>query len=220
MTTSSEKFLGERTMQVVVLVLLSYGLLGCMTGPLRLLGDAGPLVSDWSWQLSLMAGAVVWMFSRHRSQLPLAAQVGCALIVCLPLASNFIERKFVYLNGIQEMYSLLLLAVIAALLQLFVSARSEQPAELTQPITLLIATQALIAGVFISYADGRLLFSDDHPSFLYRLQLLMDEFPSIPFYNTEWNAGYSAREFFPSGVLNVFFLSAPILYFFGDIRII
>lgn len=72
--------------------------------------------------------------------------------------------------------------------------------------------QATLAAAFLTYCGGDLLFSDDHPSFLYRLVLLKEHFPNIPFYNTDWNAGYSAREFFPSGVLNVFFVTAPFLY--------
>ena len=80
----------------------------------------------------------------------------------------------------------------------------------------LLFLQVLIAIVFIKHADGRLLFSDDHPSFLYRLQMLAEHFPRIPFYNPEWNGGYLAREFFPSGVLNIFFLSFPIISYFEN----
>jgi hypothetical protein len=80
----------------------------------------------------------------------------------------------------------------------------------------LLLIQLLLACLFIEFAHGRMLFSDDHPSFYYRLILLKDYFPSIPFYNTDWNAGYSAREFFPSGVLNFFFLVSPILYALPD----
>jgi len=60
---------------------------------------------------------------------------------------------------------------------------------------------------FLTEADGRLLFSDDHPAFLYRLKLLKENFPNIPFYNPLWNAGVESREFFASGVLNLYFLS-------------
>lgn len=79
------------------------------------------------------------------------------------------------------------------------------------PPLLLFFIQSLLALSFLNFADGRLLFSDDHPSFLYRLNLLKDHFPAIPFYNPQWNAGYSAREFFASGILNVYFLSYPLV---------
>lgn len=58
---------------------------------------------------------------------------------------------------------------------------------------------------------GNLLFSDDHPAFLYRLTQLKDHFPRIPFYNPMWNGGVEAREFFPSGILNAFFILFPLV---------
>lgn len=64
----------------------------------------------------------------------------------------------------------------------------------------------------IEATQGRLLFSDDHPAFLYRIVQLKEHFPGIPFYNPMWNGGVEAREFFPSGILNVFLLLAPLIY--------
>lgn len=57
---------------------------------------------------------------------------------------------------------------------------------------------------FLVYSDGKLLISDDHASFYYRLLLLKEQLPHIPFYNTEWNGGYDARDFFATGSLNVY----------------
>ncbi|MCC6953440.1 MAG: hypothetical protein IT290_04930, partial [Deltaproteobacteria bacterium] len=48
---------------------------------------------------------------------------------------------------------------------------------------------------------------------------LKSEFPRIPFYNPLWNAGVEAREFFPSGALNVFFLFSPLVYAFEPTQI-
>jgi MFS family permease len=78
----------------------------------------------------------------------------------------------------------------------------------------LIAT--LLAGPFAFYSTigTGLIFSDDHPSFLYRLIQLKQEFPNIPFYNPGWNGGIEAREFFPSGVLNLFLFFSPLIYLF------
>jgi hypothetical protein len=73
-----------------------------------------------------------------------------------------------------------------------------------------------VLGAFFSFygiAEGRLLFSDDHPAFLYRLIQLQTHFPWIPFYNPMWNGGVEAREFFPSGILNLFLILSPIVYF-------
>lgn len=86
---------------------------------------------------------------------------------------------------------------------------------------LLTLTAAILAGIagFFLESDGRLLFNDDHSAFLYRLAQLKSEFPFIPFYNPDWNGGVEAREFFPSGILNLFLLSMPLLYFFDTVTI-
>ncbi|MCB9029946.1 MAG: hypothetical protein H6619_02765 [Deltaproteobacteria bacterium] len=72
----------------------------------------------------------------------------------------------------------------------------------------------LLPTFFFQEAAGRLLFSDDHATFLYRLSLLKDNFPAIPFYNPLWNAGFDARDFFATGALNIFLLFSPIIYAF------
>lgn len=56
------------------------------------------------------------------------------------------------------------------------------------------------------------LFTDDHGAVLYRLQLLKDNFPNIPVYNSEWNAGWDWRDFFATGILNIFFIFSPFIY--------
>lgn len=66
----------------------------------------------------------------------------------------------------------------------------------------------------INAAQGRTIFSDDHSVVMYRLQLLVKHFPYIPFYNPLWNAGIDARDFFATGILNLFTLASPLLYLF------
>jgi hypothetical protein len=77
---------------------------------------------------------------------------------------------------------------------------------------------AIIVGLLIwSFqlaSKGELLFSDDHAMFLFRLKLLRENFPSIPFWSPLWNAGFDARDFFATGALNAYILSAPLLYIF------
>ncbi|MDZ4785320.1 MAG: hypothetical protein SGJ02_04505 [bacterium] len=67
---------------------------------------------------------------------------------------------------------------------------------------------------FLSESKGQLLFSDDHASFIYRLQLLKSNFPNIPFYNPDWNAGFDSRDFFATGALSIYLLFLPIIYLF------
>ena len=67
---------------------------------------------------------------------------------------------------------------------------------------------------FLFYCDGNLIFSDDHPVFFYRLQLLRDNFPSVPVYNPLWQAGRDTLHIFATGSLNSFLMFAPLVYIF------
>ncbi len=67
---------------------------------------------------------------------------------------------------------------------------------------------------FFHEAQGRLLFSDDHASFQFRLQSLKDNFPVIPFYHPLWNGGMDARDFFATGALSSFLIFSPLIYLF------
>lgn len=77
-----------------------------------------------------------------------------------------------------------------------------------------------IAYIFLPYffytvLEGNRLFSDDHATFFYRLKLLFEEFPNIPFFNPLWNGGIDERAFFATGSLNIFFVSFPLLKLLG-----
>lgn len=75
-----------------------------------------------------------------------------------------------------------------------------------------IVVAGLLLWSFSVASRGVLLFSDDHPMFLFRLKLLRENFPSIPFWSPLWNAGIDARDFFATGALNAYFLSAPLVH--------
>jgi len=72
---------------------------------------------------------------------------------------------------------------------------------------------ALIWSFDLASKDS-LLYSDDHAMFIFRLQLLKENFPSIPFWSPLWNTGFDARDFFATGSLNMFVLMAPLIYLF------
>jgi len=72
----------------------------------------------------------------------------------------------------------------------------------------------LAAWTFFKQSGGALLFSDDHAMFLFRLQLLKENFPSIPFWSPLWNGGIDARDFFATGALSPFLLTSPLIYLF------
>ena len=73
---------------------------------------------------------------------------------------------------------------------------------------------AFLFYTFLKESGGRPIFSDDHAVFLYRLMLLKDNFPWVPFYHPLWDGGIDVRQFFSTGVLNVFLLGAPLIYSF------
>ncbi len=77
-----------------------------------------------------------------------------------------------------------------------------------------LASIVLIAAAFFAESQGRLLMADDHAMFLFRLKLLKEHFPAIPFWSPLWNAGFDARDFFATGALNAFLISAPLVYLF------
>ena len=77
----------------------------------------------------------------------------------------------------------------------------------------------LLFSGFLSYARGRLLFSDDHPVFLYRLILLREHFPDIPVYNPLWSMGRDTLHIFATGNLNIFLLFYPLVSFFNPLSV-
>lgn len=81
-------------------------------------------------------------------------------------------------------------------------------------IILPLVTSIACVWTFLSQADGSLLFVDDHAMFIFRLRLLKENFPSIPFWSPVWNAGIDARDFFATGALNAFILASPLVYLF------
>jgi hypothetical protein len=79
-------------------------------------------------------------------------------------------------------------------------------------LALPVVSVALLVWSFFLASDGSLLFSDDHAMFIFRLKLLRENFPLIPFWSPLWNAGFDARDFFATGALNAFLLAAPLIY--------
>jgi hypothetical protein len=81
-------------------------------------------------------------------------------------------------------------------------------------IALPVLTAVMSIGIFLNESGGQLLFVDDHAMFIFRLKLLKENFPSIPFWSPLWNGGFDARDFFATGALNAFFLASPLVYLF------
>ncbi|MGI6681218.1 MAG: hypothetical protein ACOX3T_07050 [Bdellovibrionota bacterium] len=79
--------------------------------------------------------------------------------------------------------------------------------------TLFILSPIILSCIFLYEGHRGIVWSDDNPTFIYRLEALKKFFPNIPFYYTGWNSGLDARDFFATGALNIFFLAYPIIKF-------
>lgn len=77
---------------------------------------------------------------------------------------------------------------------------------------------ALAAAVFslrfLESLDYTLIFSDDHPTFLFRLMTLKESFPNVPSYFPLWNGGIEFRDFFASGALAIYLIFYPLIHLF------
>ena len=138
------------------------------------------------------------------------------------LFSHNMKSKWSYYSQHSQLISLsniLFYGAISSLFVIIISAYKFPKFNLSKfSCLLLLIAQALVCYTFYNYVKGRLIFGDDHPSFLYRLQTLYQQFPNIPFYSPEWNAGFEARDYFATGVISVFILVFPILKLWGDIN--
>lgn len=152
--------------------------------------------------LLLFTSGVTLFFTRPTSkELP---ELLAATLLLL-FFSGWLTRPFGLLQGPSIRGEILLFALLATL--------TWKWQRWLLPTALLICHGLLFLWFFQS-ADGRMLFSDDNPTFFYRLLLLKEHFPNIPFYNPLWNGGIDARDFFATGVLNTFLLFSPLIYTF------
>jgi hypothetical protein len=118
--------------------------------------------------------------------------------------SDWLTRGYNFFQGPSIRGEILLFSVISA----FILSNARLSLFRVMPIL----AGLLLFFSFLIESDGRILFSDDHSVFFYRLSLLKEQFPSIPFYNPLWNGGIDARDFFATGALNFFTLFAPFIY--------
>ncbi len=129
----------------------------------------------------------------------------CGLIAIF--FSDWLCQRYAFLQGPLIRGEILLCAAVAFLSLPALAHRSWR--------ALPILSSILLLWSFFEASGGRLLFSDDHAMFIFRLKQLREHFPSIPFWSPVWNGGIDARDFFATGALNPFFLGAPLIYAFG-----
>jgi hypothetical protein len=191
--------------------LLSVGLtlviFGIIASTARLWQFNGPrFIPSGSYTLiPALACAVLALWSARRTATPLTiTPLGGAAGLLLVFISDWFDRSYNFFPNPSVRGEILL---GGGLLLLLGNALIVRVAKWLPWIS-----AAVLALVFLSEGQGQLLFSDDHPSFLFRLSLLREQFPQIPFYYPFWNAGLDARDFFATGAIGVFLLFSPVLY--------
>jgi hypothetical protein len=217
------------TLNKAAILLIFYGYLGVLSGGLQLYhSNKLPIITGLGCKLSIVAAILILIFNNHstikiKQLLALDWQkkigfLGLLLGACsfILLISDYPYRGHSFIGGSSGIFFTLLGGVGAFALCLKLSGYPL--VKKINPLALVIFFQFLTLFSFHQYVGNNLIFSDDHPSFLYRLILLGQHFPNIPFYNPAWNAGYSAREFFPSGILNIYLLLWPAISLLGDLN--
>ncbi|NLF25666.1 MAG: hypothetical protein GX589_08445 [Deltaproteobacteria bacterium] len=82
------------------------------------------------------------------------------------------------------------------------------------PVLLLVSAVMLLLWIFLSASGGEPIFGDDHSVFFYRLAMLKENFPYVPYYNPYWNAGLDERVI-ATGALGMFLFYSPLIYLLG-----
>lgn len=204
---------------VLFSVFVMYALCGIFAGHLYFIDMSGPiLVSGALWKI-LFVVSVLWISLgvRSPSLRPNFVFTSLPFGLLLLLLGDYLIRRWTFFSTPDFRWYVVGGGVVSTALVYLFRARGAQFIRLS-PFFLLAIQCVLLAG-FTKFASGRMIFSDDHPSFLYRLQLLTEMFPRIPFYNPDWNAGWSAREFFATGSLPFLFFVSPIAYSVDLLRV-
>lgn len=188
-------------------------LLGLSTGTLRLWDLNGPeLVPAGRYVLgiALLSGLLCVVSAIRNRKLPTREELCEPHVWILGLLvlffSDWICRPYAFFQGPPIRGELFLTAIVSYLL----SRGQWRRIVLVLPV----AVSIFLFFTFIGVSKGSLLISDDHAMFLFRLRLLKETFPSIPFWSPLWNAGFDARDFFATGALNAFLIASPLVYLF------
>ena len=188
---------------------LIFLVVGALSGQLRWWSDDGPIIAAAFRYVVLLAVPIlaysIYRARRINKSLSLDPG-GFAVGLIIIFFSGWLDNNFSLLHGAAIRGELLLLSCLTALFMPRARVVLVYSAAILAPILLIWS--------FSQISAGRLIFSDDHSVMIYRLNLLKQNFPNIPHYNPLWNAGLDARDFFATGILNVFFFFYPLIRFF------
>jgi hypothetical protein len=199
--------------------------LAVLLGLLLVLRQNGP------WLLSsalihttwlLLAGFSVWVFGRKRGEQSAPCTANNTVLtllftgLCLYLVSSATLAKWFYLmdwmkptQG-QPFPTMPVWAVASALLAVVVALRPRSVRWLI--VIVFIAGMTAALAKFLLWTDGEALYRDDHPSFMFRIWLMLETFPQMRNYLPMWNAGALDIAWLVSGIRG---LVVPWWPFFG-----
>ena len=215
--SSAMRFLDKfsnRSRELLASELLSFSIaviiLGVAGGTIRLWSLGGPvLTSALRYSVSAGGGLLICaiLLSKGRVLSIRPRPTGFALALILLFFTDWLARPFSLYIGPSIRGPIILLSILAYFLW------TKGLLNRVLGIFTILSSGLLCLGLIIN-SEGMPLFSDDHPVNIYRIKLLVENFPFIPFYSPLWNAGLDARDFFATGILNIFLLFAPLWYLF------
>ena len=170
-----------------------------MDGPQIL--PSGPLLLALGAVGLLVVAAIAY---RSRA-LPPVSTHGAVTALALVFLSDWLCLRYNLFQGPGIRGELIIATLVLLAVPSRILARTVLP-------LLAITLPFVLVANFFAESGGRVIFSDDHAAMYYRLMILQDVFPFIPSYNVLWNAGMDAREFFATGMLNLYFLSRPFFW--------
>lgn len=178
-------------------------------GDIRLWDRQGLVIIPYSKKvvaLLLLLSAGIWFILR-KQKVPRAFKPIHAVIPILFLTvSAWLDDDYSLFRVPSVRGELILAAIAAWCLIPGLSLRKFKVA--TFLLFLLVTVSALK-----EFSQG-ILISDDHATFIMRINLLKSNLPFIPFFSPLWNGGFDARDFFATGALGFFFLFSPLFYLF------
>lgn len=190
-------------------LLLSLVILLLTGGDIRLWDRQGLVLVPYSKKavtLLLLLSGVVWFILRKQRGLHSFKPIHAVIPILLLTLSAWLDDDY-SLFRVPSVRGELILAAIAAWCLL--PSLSLRKFRVTTSLLFLLA----IVSALKAFSQG-ILISDDHATFVMRLNLLKSNFPFIPFFSPLWNAGFDARDFFATGALSFFFLFSPLFYLF------
>lgn len=208
--------------QVIISGCLAVGLVSILLGTLSFWEVSGPVLSGGAFlpvMLSSITIALLFFFKFLRSRTLIhekeptssfeyltkrISQITFSLALLVVLLSQWTCRDYSFFSGPSFRGEILLCIIL-----IYLIPQRDKGLRILSLLSL-----GFLSLLFLSYLHGRLLTSDDHATFIYRLSLLKREFPNIPFYFTRWNAGIDARDFFATGAIGIFILFSPLIYLF------